>query len=83
MSALCPHNADDRQRLTRFLAQTIEIFEPRLRQVRVGVELVEDQQHALRGRIDANLVTESVTEPVSFPVFIQNKSGEARVYASE
>jgi type VI secretion system lysozyme-like protein len=83
MSALCPQNADDRQRLTRFLKQTIETFEPRLRQVRIEVEPVGSQQHALRGKIDAHLVTERVAEPVSFPVFIQSKNGEARVYASE
>ena len=83
MSALSPHNVDGRLRLTRLLARTIDIFEPRLRQVRVEVEPVEDQPYALRVRIDAYLVVERVAEPVSFPVFIQSKSGEARVYASE
>jgi len=83
ISALRPQNAGDRQRLTQLLAQTVAAFEPRLHQVRIRVEPVEAQPYALWVRIDANLVIEHIDEPVSFPVFIQSKSGEASVYASE
>ena len=82
MSALCPQNADELQRLTRLIAQAVNAFEPRLRQVRVGVE-PDVQPRALRLRIDAVLATEDVAEPVSFPVLLMSKSGEASVHVSD
>lgn len=70
------HRGDDQKRLARLLTQTISAFEPRLRRVRVAVEPLMDTHRGWLVRLDAFLVVESVTEPVSFPVVIKDGSVE-------
>jgi len=78
-----PQNPRDQRRLASILSQTISAFEPRLRQVRVTVERYLDVQQALYVIVDALLVIESITEPVSFPVVIYSKRGGSEVHASQ
>lgn len=60
-------NAGDRVRLATIVARTIEAFEPRLgRRVRAVFEPDPGGGETLRGRVDANLVVDEVSEPVSF-----------------
>jgi hypothetical protein len=54
-------------------------FEPRLREVRVSVVRLEDEQRTLRLRIDAVLTADEVAEPVSFPALMGLKSGRVEV----
>jgi type VI secretion system protein ImpF len=82
-SSFSAHNADDHKLIASIIAQTIPVFEPRLQQVRVTVERFRDSDRALWIKIDALLVTESITEAVSFPALINNKTGTAEVYENE
>ena len=75
VSLFFPRNPADQERLAAILSRAIAAFEPRLQQVRVNVEEITENERALRVRIDAGLVVESVTEPVSFQVLIQSQSG--------
>lgn len=82
-SSFSPHNADDHRLIASIIGQTIAAFEPRLQQVRVQVEQFLESERSLRIKIDALLVTETITESVSFPVRINNKTGAAEVYENE
>ena len=72
VSLFFPRNPADQERLAAILSQAIAAFEPRLQQVRVTVEAITENERALWVRVDAGLVVESVTEPVSFQVLIQS-----------
>lgn len=82
-SSLSAHNADDHYLIANTISQTVAAFEPRLQQVRVTVERFRESDRALWIKIDAMLVTESITESVSFPVRINNKTGAAEVDENE
>ena len=66
----------DAHKLARILEQTIAVYEPRLRQVRVTIEPSKISKSAAVGCIEAMLVVGSVNEPVSFPLVVSLKSGE-------
>ncbi len=70
-STFYPQNPDDQKRLALIISRAISACEPRLQQVRATVEELVENKRALRIRIDAVLVLESVTEPVSFPVIMR------------
>lgn len=76
---------DDHQRLLAgVVARAVAAFEPRLREVRVAVVRLEDEQRSLRLRIDAVLTADEVAEPVSFPALMGLKSGRMEIHeASE
>ena len=82
-SSLSPHNADDHALIASIVAQTITAFEPRLRQVRVEVGPVFSAESALWLNISAELVVGLYSEPVSFPVTLNNKSGSAQLHDSQ
>jgi type VI secretion system protein ImpF len=82
-SSFSAHNADDHQLIAKIIAQSISAFEPRLHQVRVSVERFRDSDRTLWIIIDGVLVIDSVTEPVSFPVILQSKTGMAEVQEGE
>jgi type VI secretion system protein ImpF len=81
-ASFSPGNPDDRQRLADLVARTIEAFEPRLRNVRVQVEEVRGEHEVLRARLDADLVAETISEPVSFPALIGLRPGTSEVYGA-
>jgi len=81
-SSLSPHNADDHALIASIVGQTISAFEPRLRQVRVEVGPVFSAESALWLNISAELVVGLYSEPVSFPVTLNNKSGAAQLHDS-
>jgi type VI secretion system protein ImpF len=78
-SAFSPQSPADQRRIASILQQAIEAFEPRLRQVRITVERFIDNKKALLAHLDAQLVVETVAEPISFPVYIQSTTGKASV----
>jgi len=82
-SSLSPHNADDHALIASIVGQTIQAFEPRLRQVRVEVGPVFSAESALWLNINAELVVGLYSEPVSFPVTLNNKSGSAQLHDSQ
>ena len=66
----------DTHQLARILERTIALYEPRLRQIRVGIEPSSKQRNAVLGSIEAMLVYGNVNEPVAFPLVLSLKSGE-------
>jgi len=67
-ATLYTNNVDDQRRLTALVQDTIVAFEPRLRAVRVTVELLGNSRHALRVLVDAQVLVHGRLEPVSFRV---------------
>ena len=69
----------DRARLLRDLNTSIQMFEPRLRAVRIVPLQEERVSHALRFRIEGLLLTDPAPEPVSFDTVLELSSGEYQV----
>jgi len=82
-SSLSPHNADDHALIASIVGQTITAFEPRLRHVRVEVGPASGAESALWIIVMAELVVGQFTEPVSFPVTLNSKSGTAEMHDSQ
>jgi type VI secretion system protein ImpF len=79
-SSLSPHNADDHALIASIVGRTIAAFEPRLRQVRVEVGPAFGAESALWLNISAELAVGLYSEPVSFPVTLNSKSGTADLH---
>lgn len=82
-SSLSPHNADDHALIASIVGQTITAFEPRLRQVRVEVGPVFSAGSTLWLNINAELAVGLFSEPVSFPVTLNSKTGTAELHDSQ
>ena len=82
-SSLSPHNADDHLLIASIVGQTITAFEPRLRHVRVDVGPAFTAESALCLNINAELVVGMFSEPVSFPLTLNSKTGTAEMHDSE
>lgn len=78
-STLVARNPDDRVRLANILRRAIEIYEPRLANVRVAVDTVNGDELSLCGVITADLVFDGVPEPVLFTTALQMKEGSVEV----
>jgi type VI secretion system protein ImpF len=78
-SAANVSNPEDQMRMQRALEETIEIFEPRLRAVKVTLEQPRHAERTLRFRVDARLQVEPTPEPVTFDTVLQLHSGEYKV----
>lgn len=83
LSSLSASSGDDQNRLASTVAAAVSAFEPRLRGVRVSVERLRQEDRALLLRVEAQLAVGTVAEPVSFPVLVRGKSGEAQVDEDE
>jgi type VI secretion system protein ImpF len=80
LSTLTMANAADRTRLMRQILATINLFEPRLSNVRlVIVETADPGKKDVRLRIEAMLRTDPVPEPISFDSVIELKSGNCHL----
>jgi type VI secretion system protein ImpF len=69
-------NPADQTRLRRALESAISIFEPRLEDVTVTIDVMRDIDRVMRFRIDARLRVEPAPEPVTFDTMLQLGSGE-------
>jgi type VI secretion system protein ImpF len=78
-SAVNVDSPEEQTRLRRTLETTIEIFEPRLKGVKVTLEPIRGNERALRFRVDARLQVEPTPEPVTFDTVLQLHSGEYKV----
>ncbi len=84
LSALTMASAGDRTRLVRQILATINLFEPRLANVRlVMVETADAAKKDVRLRIEAMLRMDPAPEPVSFDTVIELKSGNCRLMGGE
>ncbi len=80
LSSLTMASTADRNRLVRSILATINLFEPRLTNVRlVVVETADAGKKDARLRIDAMLRMDPVPEPVSFDTVIELKSGNCHL----
>lgn len=80
LSALTMASVADRNRLVRNVLGTINMFEPRLMNVRlVLVETPDAGKKDVRLRIEAMLKMDPVPEPVSFDTVIELKSGNCHL----
>ena len=77
--SLAPQDPDAHGRLATLLEQTLAAFEPRLRRVRVSVRRVRTT--GLDVRIEAALVIDHVTEPVSFSATVAGRGEPVTVEA--
>ena len=66
----------DRNRVRRALEQTIAVFEPRLRHVRVVLDEPRHNDRALRFRVEALLHVEPASEPVRFDAVLRLNTQE-------
>ncbi len=82
-SPLSASSGDDQNRLAAEVAAAVAAFEPRLSGVRVRVERPGGEERALRLHIEGRLTAGRLSEPVSFPVLVRVKSGEALVDEDE
>jgi len=72
-------NGDDRRLLAETIARKIAAFEPRLTQIRVTLDRDPSDPRRLTGSIQAFLITETLREPVSFPLLLDAKIGMAQL----
>jgi type VI secretion system protein ImpF len=77
---MSPGRGDDRVSLATSMRRAIAAYEPRLRNVRVTVDPASTGDRDLRVHIDAELVVDSVPEPVAFYTRIQPGSGRIEVH---
>jgi type VI secretion system protein ImpF len=78
-SSLSAQNTDHQNLIAAIIGQTIAAFEPRLREVRVEVEPIEDNRWGLWVDIKGLLVDDLFAEPVTFPVLLNSKNGVSEV----
>ncbi|KAA6461938.1 type VI secretion system baseplate subunit TssE [Acidobacteria bacterium AB60] len=80
LSAISVGSSSDRNRLVRQLVTAINLFEPRLANVRVIlVEAPDSGKKDMRMRIEAMLRMDPVPEPITFDTVIELKSGNCQV----
>jgi type VI secretion system protein ImpF len=80
LSSVSVGSTGDRNRLVRNVLATINLFEPRLANVRlVLVETPDSSKKDVRLRIEAMLRMDPVPEPVSFDTVIELKSGSCHL----
>jgi len=84
LSALTMASTADKNRLVRQILSAINLFEPRLMNVRlVMVETPDASKKDVRLRIEAMLRMDPVPEPVSFDTVIELKSGNCHLSGGE
>lgn len=76
-----PKNTKDQHQIERMMAKAIEIFEPRLHNVRVAIQRYEESKQALYLSIDGELVMGDLKTPFSFPLAFKDlqEQGEREI----
>jgi type VI secretion system protein ImpF len=84
VSTLAMAASGDRAKLVRLILTTINLFEPRLTNVRlVTMDSPDGAKKDVRLRIEAMLRMDPVPEPISFDTVIELKSGNCRLTGGE
>lgn len=68
-------SAPDQNRLRRAIEGAISTFEPRLQDVRVTIEPVQEGERVVHFRIDARLKVEPAPEPITFDTVMRPGGG--------
>jgi len=71
-----PRSPMVRQQLRQQIERIISRFEPRLKNVKVNLEMAAQNERNLRFRITALLVVDPVTEPVTFDTYFDVSRGD-------
>ncbi|QWT45150.1 type VI secretion system baseplate subunit TssE [Azospira inquinata] len=79
LNSLCLQDPDDRSRLQEDLLRSIERFEPRLKRVRVSLDLANGNERSLRFRVAAVLAPYPNRPTVTFDATLQLASNAYRV----
>jgi type VI secretion system protein ImpF len=80
ITALSWDSSRDRARLARVIEQTLELFEPRLKRIKVVIlGASPGTQHVMRFQIEGLLDMDPAPEPISFDTVLQLSSGEYQV----
>jgi type VI secretion system protein ImpF len=77
-----PTNPDHQKLLAQRITRSISVFEPRLQKVNVTVEPEMPDEKTLTIHLDAVLVVESLSEPVSFRTVLQGQAGRVEIHES-
>lgn len=72
-------SVSDLAQFSEILAKTIQQFEPRLESVHVKLTSHAKHPRSAVGSIDAFLRLESISEPVSFPLFVDPVTGQTHL----
>lgn len=75
-------NTFEQKKLTEQLESAIRNFEPRLMDLQITLDPVNDTERSLRFRILAQLKIDPVPEPIAFDTVLQMGSGEFEVKES-
>lgn len=75
-------NYNEQKKLTEQLEWAIRTFEPRLMDLEVTLDPVNDIERSLRFRILAQLKVDPIPEPIAFDTVLQMGSGEFEVKES-
>ena len=78
-TAVSVNNAAEQERIRRALLSAIRLFEPRLEEVTVSLDLMQERNCALRFRIAAVLNIEPVSEPVTFDTLLDLQTGQYEI----
>lgn len=80
LTAINRESVRDRNRLARIIEQTVNMFEPRLKRIKVTqLEASSGAQHILRFQIEGLLDMDPAPELISFDTVLQLSSGEYQV----
>jgi len=80
ITSLSWDSSRDRARLSRLIEQTLDVFEPRLKRVKVVIlEAAPGAQHVMRFQIEGLLDMDPAPELISFDTVLQLSSGEYQV----
>ncbi|MBS1536447.1 MAG: type VI secretion system baseplate subunit TssE [Bacteroidetes bacterium] len=80
-SLFFPLDTAGQRRLSRLLGKIIAGFEPRLKNVEATLERYDEINRSLWLKINADLIIDTISEPISFLVLLHNNMrGTAEVY---
>ncbi len=71
-----PMSAEDQQILRMLIERTVAAFEPRLRGVQARIGTYEQVTGTLVCQVSGFLITETLSEAVSFPILMKTKRSE-------
>ena len=79
-SSFTPQSIDDQKQLSLYIKDTVETYEPRLKNVRVHVNEYKKNRKALMINIEGILTVESIREPVSFPMVLEHRDETIEIH---
>jgi len=79
MTMVSMGSVDDRKRLTSYLETTVMLFEPRIENLQISIELEDNSRRQIKFRFAGTLRMDPQPEEVSFDTLLELTSGEYQV----